>query len=188
MAAASALAACGGGGGDTTTAAVPAPAAPRWNAWLCHPANPVNACRSDLATTAVGPGGSVQIHEIRVPQNRPVDCFYVYPTVNGDPDGNADLTVGPPEQQAATVQAARFEQVCRGVRAAVPADDERARQRGPRLPRRPARRGREDAERPRPVVPAYRDPRGLHAADVSIALETLVELVRSQSAAWLAKR
>ena len=39
---------------------------------------------------------------------------------------------------------------------------------------------------PRPVVPASLDPRGLHAADVSIALETLVDLVRSQGSAWLA--
>ena len=39
---------------------------------------------------------------------------------------------------------------------------------------------------PRPVVPASSDPRGLHAADVSIALETLVDLVRRQGRAWLA--
>ena len=29
---------------------------------------------------------------------------------------------------------------------------------------------------------------GLHASDVNIALEQLVELVRTQGAAWLAKR
>ena len=39
---------------------------------------------------------------------------------------------------------------------------------------------------PRPVVPATSDPRGLHAADVSIALETLVDMVRRQGNAWLA--
>jgi hypothetical protein len=30
--------------------------------------------------------------------------------------------------------------------------------------------------------------RGLHAADVNIALENLVELVRTQGRAWLARR
>jgi hypothetical protein len=41
---------------------------------------------------------------------------------------------------------------------------------------------------PRPVVQAFLDARGLHAADVNIALETLVSLVRTQSTAWLARR
>jgi hypothetical protein len=51
--------------------------------------------------------------EVRVPSTRPVDCFYVYPTVRGDPSGNAVLELGPAEQRAAVTQAARFEEVCR---------------------------------------------------------------------------
>jgi hypothetical protein len=41
---------------------------------------------------------------------------------------------------------------------------------------------------PRPTVQPYQDPRGLHAADVNIALGTLLELVRGQGKAWLASR
>ena len=40
------------------------------------------------------------------------DCFYVYPTVSGEPADNADLQVQPPETQAAEAQASRFSQLC----------------------------------------------------------------------------
>jgi hypothetical protein len=48
-----------------------------------------------------------------VPQDPPIDCFYVYPTVSEEHRGNADLVVNPPERETAITQAARFSHVCR---------------------------------------------------------------------------
>jgi hypothetical protein len=53
------------------------------------------------------------IENVVAPRSRPIDCFYVYPTVSREQRGNSDLRIGRAEQQAVAVQAARFEQVCR---------------------------------------------------------------------------
>src|SRR5262245_23100220 len=109
-----ALAGCGGGGDETTTAATTTAApAPPWKAWLCRPGDELSACNTELSTTAVDAAGSATVQQIRVPKQRPVDCFYVYPSVMSSPTGNAPLRVGPELQQAAIVQAAQFERVCR---------------------------------------------------------------------------
>lgn len=42
-----------------------------------------------------------------------VDCFYVYPTVSGQPTAVADLTVDAEETAIAVLQASRFSSVCR---------------------------------------------------------------------------
>jgi hypothetical protein len=46
-------------------------------------------------------------------KNPPIDCFYVYPTVSGQPTVNANLAIGVRERLVAAAQASRFSQVCR---------------------------------------------------------------------------
>jgi hypothetical protein len=45
--------------------------------------------------------------------NPAIDCFYVYPTVSGQPTGNSNLVIGPAERSVALYQAARYSQYCR---------------------------------------------------------------------------
>ncbi|HTN79059.1 MAG TPA: DUF3089 domain-containing protein, partial [Acidimicrobiales bacterium] len=45
-------------------------------------------------------------------QLKPVDCFYVYPTVSTQAGPNADLTIEPAEKTVAEAQASRFSSVC----------------------------------------------------------------------------
>src|SRR3954454_23960417 len=82
------LAGCGGGGGDSTGAATTIAAnVPRWQAWLCRPDDALSACNSDLSTTAVAAAGSPEVQPNRVPKQRPIDCFYVYPSVTSSRTG-----------------------------------------------------------------------------------------------------
>jgi hypothetical protein len=108
------VAGCGGGGSETTTAVTTTAAAvPHWQSWLCRPGDSLSACNTDLSTTAVDATGAAHVQPNAIPRQRPIDCFYVYPSVVGSPTGNAPLRVGPELQQAAIVQAAQFERVCR---------------------------------------------------------------------------
>jgi len=43
----------------------------------------------------------------------PIDCFYVYPTVSGQPTPNATLDIDPEVRAIAVQQASRFSQVCK---------------------------------------------------------------------------
>jgi hypothetical protein len=104
------LAGCGGKQATQTTSGANVP---HWRVWLCRPGQAVNWCNADLATTVVRADGRAEIDSVLVARRRPIDCFYVYPTVSQDQQGNADLKAGSEEQEAAVVQAARFEQVCR---------------------------------------------------------------------------
>jgi len=48
------------------------------------------------------------------PASKPaIDCFYVYPTISGEPTINANLAIGFREREIAIAQASRFSQVCR---------------------------------------------------------------------------
>jgi hypothetical protein len=67
----------------------------------------------DLATTIVRADGSRTVEHPKPATKPPVDCFYVYPTVSGQPGPNADLTIDPEEIAVAEQQASRFSQVCR---------------------------------------------------------------------------
>jgi hypothetical protein len=111
---------CGAAPGHAQQAAPPAPApaatAPADYAdsanWLCLPGRD-DACSRPLATTILGPAGYGAAVPHAAAANPPADCFYVYPTVSRDPGFNSDLSPGTEEQAAATVQLARFSQVCR---------------------------------------------------------------------------
>lgn len=81
--------------------------------WLCRPGERANPCVSDLTTTIVEPGGATRVERLPRSPRAPVDCFYVYPTVSGQPTVNASLAIDPRLQEIAFAQAARFSQACR---------------------------------------------------------------------------
>lgn len=102
--------------GLAAIAGAPAVAQPDYSrpeAWLCLPGteNPCDA--KDLAfidVTATGVSAPVPV--VR-PDQPPIDCFYVYPTVSRQPGGNADATLTDEERYVAEQQIARYGQVCR---------------------------------------------------------------------------
>jgi hypothetical protein len=86
---------------------------PHWKAWLCFPGTSTDWCSVDLATTVISADGSRKTVGVSVPQNPPIDCFYVYPTVSVEPRPNSDLKLQSEERQIGIAQAARFSHVCR---------------------------------------------------------------------------
>jgi pimeloyl-ACP methyl ester carboxylesterase len=85
--------------------------------WLCRPGlaeSPApNPCEGSLATTVLRADGTETVKPAPRPGDRPVDCFYVYPTVSTQPTPNADLTIEPAEISVAHAQASRFSSACR---------------------------------------------------------------------------
>lgn len=80
--------------------------------WLCSPSVADNPCEIPLDTTVQGAAG-VQTPP-RVPSvDRPVDCFYVYPTVSNQLGLNATKARDPEIVSIAKYQAARFSTGCR---------------------------------------------------------------------------
>ncbi|HEY6781147.1 MAG TPA: DUF3089 domain-containing protein, partial [Thermoleophilaceae bacterium] len=57
--------------------------------------------------------GSTRIERAKRARKAPIDCFYVYPTVSGQPTVNATRTIDPEQRDVAQAQVARFSQVCR---------------------------------------------------------------------------
>ncbi|HEX8669306.1 MAG TPA: DUF3089 domain-containing protein [Allosphingosinicella sp.] len=90
----------------------PAPDYAQDSAWLCLPERE-GPCTRPLPTTALNANGYGSVGQAVPAADAPVDCFYVYPTVSGDPGLNADLKPGPEEDWTAWMQAARFSGVCR---------------------------------------------------------------------------
>jgi Protein of unknown function (DUF3089) len=89
------------------------PAAAAKAVWLCKPGLRNNPCTSSMTATvetAAGPAGVQHMRPARRPR---IDCFYVYPTVSGQPSLNATLRIDPEERAVAVNQASRFSQVCR---------------------------------------------------------------------------
>ena len=113
-----ALAGCGSSKAKPTTRAGNAAAAggPRDSAgtvWLCRPGLADDPCTSDLATTVVAANGSTHIVQLPAAKNPPVDCFYVYPTISGQPTINANLDVDLRLTEVAIAQASPFSEVCK---------------------------------------------------------------------------
>jgi hypothetical protein len=81
--------------------------------WLCRPGLEADPCRGSQATTIRRAGRPARVVEPRLPARPPVDCFYVYPTVSGQPGTNADKAIDPELDAIARLQAGRFSQVCR---------------------------------------------------------------------------
>lgn len=83
--------------------------------WLCHPGITPDPCNVSLKTTVIGADGSRRvITPSRVAETqRPVDCFYVYPTVSNQKSVNATKAADPEVSLVAQDEAARFSRVCR---------------------------------------------------------------------------
>ena len=82
--------------------------------WLCKPGQRPDPCTPGLSTTVYSP--TLQRLGVEQPRQDPrpaIDCFYVYPTVSGQPTGNSNLVVDPVERSIALYQAARYSQYCR---------------------------------------------------------------------------
>jgi len=82
--------------------------------WLCRPGAADDVCARDLDATAVAADGSTEVIAHEVADDPPVDCFYVYPTVSGDPTPNSDFEAGEGEEIVTVYnQAARLTSTCR---------------------------------------------------------------------------
>jgi hypothetical protein len=80
--------------------------------WLCRPGLSANPCEADRTATAVAADGSRTVERFPA-DRRPIDCFYVYPTVSPQPTLNATREIDSALRGVATIQASRFSSVCR---------------------------------------------------------------------------
>jgi hypothetical protein len=98
-----------------TAAALPSTAAAASSTvWLCKPGLRADPCTPGLSTTRFSPAGHrLRVENPRAVKNPKFDCFYVYPTVSGQPTVRANLNIDPEERSIALYQAARFSQYCR---------------------------------------------------------------------------
>jgi hypothetical protein len=101
--AAIALAACGAGAASAQAEVV----------WLCKPGMADNPCRDSLKTTVYDSNGASRVEDPPLPDDPPIDCFYVYPTVSEQPSRNANKAKDEQVRAIARYQAARFSQTCR---------------------------------------------------------------------------
>ena len=78
--------------------------------WLCRPGQADNPCEIGLDTTyqRADGTGSVRTLARSAPRKRPIDCFYVYPTVSNQPTPTATKAKDPEIRSIAKYQAARF--------------------------------------------------------------------------------
>ena len=81
--------------------------------WLCKPGLADNPCLDSLTTTVVAPDGSTRVERTRRARRPKIDCFFVYPTVSGQPGITATRAIDPEIRAIASVQAARFSSICR---------------------------------------------------------------------------
>lgn len=97
-------------GGSNPTGSIPTGPVP--TTWLCNPALTDDPCdlptdTTDLRTGETTPDGSVP------ESDKPVDCFYVYPTVTDEAAFNGGDAKWPEIRSIASFQAARFSSTCR---------------------------------------------------------------------------
>jgi hypothetical protein len=96
----------------TTEPSSSAPETPDPQVWLCKPGLTSNPCATDLADTTVAADGTKTRQDTEPAPTKPIDCFYVYPTVSNQPTTNSNLKIEPAETGVAIAQASRFSQVC----------------------------------------------------------------------------
>jgi hypothetical protein len=84
------------------------------SAWLCRPDLPRDPCRRDLDTTVIRDDLVRTVVHAAPAAAPPVDCFYVYPTVDLGlaPANHEHFDDLAPITQVTRAQAARFAQVC----------------------------------------------------------------------------
>ena len=95
--------------GTTAAAAAPLPK----TVWLCRPGLPNNPCAPGWTTTVIDTHGRVVAVKSAKPATRPVDCFYVYPTVSDQPTPAANFAIDPELRSIALYQTARYSSECR---------------------------------------------------------------------------
>jgi pimeloyl-ACP methyl ester carboxylesterase len=81
--------------------------------WLCKPGVAPDPCHEGLETTVYDSPVSTHVENPPLARRPKVDCFYVYPTVSGQPGPNADLSIDPELTSIAEYQAGRFSRRCR---------------------------------------------------------------------------
>jgi len=81
--------------------------------WLCKPGLASNPCRASLNTTMINADGAMATERARPARRPKIDCFYVYPTVSGQPGLNATKAKDPEVRFVARAQASRFSRRCR---------------------------------------------------------------------------
>jgi hypothetical protein len=82
--------------------------------WLCFPGHRPNPCTPGLSTTVFSPTlKKLGVQHPKQVAHPGIDCFYVYPTVSGQPTGNSNLKIDPEEKSIALYQASRYSQYCR---------------------------------------------------------------------------
>jgi hypothetical protein len=82
--------------------------------WLCRPDLPGDACHADTSATELRADGTRAAVPSATIDARPIDCFYVYPTVDLSlvPQNHTDLTDLEPARDATRSQVALFREVC----------------------------------------------------------------------------
>jgi hypothetical protein len=81
--------------------------------WLCKPGLAHNPCTSSMTATVESSTGPAGVQHTSAARRPKIDCFYVYPTVSGQPGVNANRKIEPEETVVAINQASRFSQHCR---------------------------------------------------------------------------
>jgi hypothetical protein len=81
--------------------------------WLCRPGLERNPCLRSLTTTVRTPTGDTRVLRPRPARRRKIDCFYVYPTVSGQPGITSDRRIEAEQIEVARQEASRFSQTCR---------------------------------------------------------------------------
>ena len=82
------------------------------NVWLCKPGRD-DLCANPGTVTVVGADGKFAVQTLKPDADAPIDCFYIYPTISLDPNGNSSLVPGDGERRAAQQQFAPFASVCK---------------------------------------------------------------------------
>ena len=93
-------------------AVVPATASAK-TTWLCKPGLAKNPCDTRLDIARYTPDGQLLGGDDPAPRRRRIDCFYVYPTVSGQPTTTANRRIDPELRSIARWQAARYGTTCR---------------------------------------------------------------------------
>jgi hypothetical protein len=98
--------------GALILAAIPATASAKTK-WLCKPGLKDNPCDMRMDVARYTPDGQLLGGDDPPPARRRIDCFYVYPTVSGQPTPVANRRIDPEIRSVVRYQAARYGRTCR---------------------------------------------------------------------------
>jgi Protein of unknown function (DUF3089) len=81
--------------------------------WLCEPGLANNPCEMRMDVSRHAPDGRLLGVDRPEQARRRIDCFYVYPTVSGQPTPTANRRIDPEIRSIVRYQAARYGRTCR---------------------------------------------------------------------------